>query len=304
MNVEAVEWAFTRPIVRAVDKLMLLVLARNADEHDEVGMTIMHLRDETGLDRKSILVSLQRLRAQGWIVDTMFRVGVTGRVTVYRLTRVRRSGMTTERSGGPTDFQSLGIEHGPKYDPRPNRIWDNSRSQVGRIIVDREDDTVPIPTRDSPNSDQKQSQIRSVDGSDLGPFPVQYCTLSSLSTKIIVGSQTAAEVRHAAPEPQTALLPTPPQPPPAKPPRAPRSKPRSAIAADRQPDDIDRAAAAKAGVDIRAEWPRFVDWHLAKGTLNADWRAAWRTWCGNSQRFNGHANGAADHSNHRLRTQL
>lgn len=37
--------------------------------------------------------------------------------------------------------------------------------------------------------------------------------------------------------------------------------------------------------DASAELQRFRDHHTAKGSLMADWNAAWRTWCGNAKRF-------------------
>jgi len=37
------------------------------------------------------------------------------------------------------------------------------------------------------------------------------------------------------------------------------------------------------GQTFRAQWRQFRDHHTAKGSLMADWSAAWRTWCGNFQ---------------------
>lgn len=37
--------------------------------------------------------------------------------------------------------------------------------------------------------------------------------------------------------------------------------------------------------DIDREATAYRDYHLAKGTLNADWDAAWRTWLGNARKF-------------------
>ena len=41
----------------------------------------------------------------------------------------------------------------------------------------------------------------------------------------------------------------------------------------------------QAGLDADAEIAKFRDHHAAKGSLMADWDAAWRTWVGNAVQF-------------------
>jgi uncharacterized protein YdaU (DUF1376 family) len=70
--------------------------------------------------------------------------------------------------------------------------------------------------------------------------------------------------------------------------KASRAKPRSQIPEDAQPAPRDIQAAEDAGLTsaaFRAEWDRFRNYHRAKGSLMADWSAAWRTWLGNVGRF-------------------
>lgn len=43
--------------------------------------------------------------------------------------------------------------------------------------------------------------------------------------------------------------------------------------------------AEELGVSIALEYPRFVDYHSAKGSTMSDWNAAWRTWIGNAAKF-------------------
>lgn len=72
-------------------------------------------------------------------------------------------------------------------------------------------------------------------------------------------------------------------------PKPKRAKPRTSMAEDRQPDERDRVAATEAGLtdeQFRAEWRSFRNHHIAKGSLMADWSAAWRTWLGNYGKFN------------------
>ena len=64
-------------------------------------------------------------------------------------------------------------------------------------------------------------------------------------------------------------------------PKPKRSKSKTAMLPDDQPTEADLGHAGTAGIDARTEWPKFRDWHLANPKGSADWRASWRTWCGN-----------------------
>lgn len=79
--------------------------------------------------------------------------------------------------------------------------------------------------------------------------------------------------------------------------RSPRKrKPLAAISADAQPNESDRASALAANLyngHFREEWQKFRDHHLAKGSLMADWSAAWRTWLRNMQRYNPQPHGGS-----------
>ena len=73
-------------------------------------------------------------------------------------------------------------------------------------------------------------------------------------------------------------------------PRVPRAKQqaRSKIKPDTQPTEVDLSEASKAGWAIervRVEWPKFRDHHISKGSLMADWAAAWRNWIRNADQF-------------------
>lgn len=54
---------------------------------------------------------------------------------------------------------------------------------------------------------------------------------------------------------------------------------RTACRPDFWPNDNGQRRAADLGIDISEEVRRFVDYHTGKGSLMADWQAAWRTWC-------------------------
>lgn len=57
-----------------------------------------------------------------------------------------------------------------------------------------------------------------------------------------------------------------------------------------RPQELQKAT--RMGLSASLERERFIDHHTAKGSVFADWDAAFRTWLGNSQRWaQGTANG-------------
>lgn len=62
-------------------------------------------------------------------------------------------------------------------------------------------------------------------------------------------------------------------------------KRRERLRDDWAPSEAGEKFAEDHGVDARNEAQKFRNHHTAKGSLMADWDAAWRTWCGNAQRF-------------------
>lgn len=69
---------------------------------------------------------------------------------------------------------------------------------------------------------------------------------------------------------------------PAKP---KRTKARSSLPDGWQPSAAGFDFADEQGADAKTELPRFANYHLGKGSLMADWDAAWRTWCLNAKQF-------------------
>lgn len=70
------------------------------------------------------------------------------------------------------------------------------------------------------------------------------------------------------------------------PPKPKRAKPRCKLVDSGWTADIQAAIDIGLSSDqIDREIPKFIDYHAAKGSLMADWPAAWRTWCRNALRF-------------------
>jgi hypothetical protein len=73
-----------------------------------------------------------------------------------------------------------------------------------------------------------------------------------------------------------------------------RAKARTALPDDWQIDARDCEHATQLGFSsekIRQMVSSFADYHRSKGSLMADWNAAWRTWCSNEIKFNRGPNG-------------
>jgi hypothetical protein len=69
-----------------------------------------------------------------------------------------------------------------------------------------------------------------------------------------------------------------------KPPAAKRGQ---QLPDDFRPSEAHIDLAASLGVDLRGEWPQFVDHHKSRGNTMRDWDAALRTWIRNAKKFNG-----------------
>lgn len=65
----------------------------------------------------------------------------------------------------------------------------------------------------------------------------------------------------------------------------PRAKRRTKLPDDFRPAEEHLTLAADLGVDLRAEWPKFVDHWRGNGETKADWPAVLRNWIRNAHKF-------------------
>lgn len=75
---------------------------------------------------------------------------------------------------------------------------------------------------------------------------------------------------------------------PEKPKKPPRASPRTKLTADFTPPDAWCEFAIKKGFlgqEAAAMFQKFKDYHLSKGSVMADWTAAWRTWVRNELEY-------------------
>lgn len=75
--------------------------------------------------------------------------------------------------------------------------------------------------------------------------------------------------------------------PPAPKKAAKKSKPGTQLPDDFKPSQSHIDLASSLGVDLRAEWPQFVDHHRGRGSVMKDWPAVLRTWIRNAPKFGG-----------------
>ena len=63
------------------------------------------------------------------------------------------------------------------------------------------------------------------------------------------------------------------------------AKRRTQIPAGFYPDETGIRKAEERGISVAVELQKFSDYHKGKGSVMADWQAAWRTWMGNASQF-------------------
>ena len=63
------------------------------------------------------------------------------------------------------------------------------------------------------------------------------------------------------------------------------AKRRTRIPPDFFPDETGVEAIERTGLSLAIERIKFIDYHTGKGSVMADWQAAWRTWVGNAKSF-------------------
>lgn len=73
-----------------------------------------------------------------------------------------------------------------------------------------------------------------------------------------------------------------------------RKRPARSRPDDWQPNDTHRAFAAEHRLDLEHEASQFIDHHDAKGSVFADWDAAFRTWLRNAVKFQSERNGKSN----------
>lgn len=96
MSVDATRWAWSIPLDKSTERLVLLTLADRADETNECYPSMQRVVNDTLLDIKTVKKVITDLIERGLIEDTGIRKGATQRVRVLRLIGV--NGRSQEES--------------------------------------------------------------------------------------------------------------------------------------------------------------------------------------------------------------
>lgn len=247
MSNVAMNWARKRRLPRSSDKFLLVMLAEFADERGICYPSQKSLADDTSLDPKTVAAGLMRLRDAGEIIDTGERKGATNQVVMWRL-----------------PIQTIPPETGVLPNQTPPETVSLQKSESPPFFPDK-----PTVFPVEGHRFSVESPPKTGDGTTKEP------------PKEPPEEPPGKTHASATPPPEDLFKPT----PAPKPAKRERAKSRAPCPPDWWPDLNGLQFAAERNVDPKTVVPQFRDWHLAKGSLMADWSAAWRTWCGNQVRF-------------------
>lgn len=284
IGLNATRWAWAAPVASSSERLVLLALAKHADEDGGSFPSADTLAEETRLNRKTVFSALTSLCEGGLIVRSC-RSG-QGRRNQYELridstengTYQKRNDPKTERSSSQKrDFESTenGTSNVPnlghEYRREERREKNNEeRSFSPAFACDAPADGVAHKTGVTPSPDDWASLLAE-------PAPVEDDYPADLFSDV-----DPATAKVPAPKPRTNAR-------TSSSSTSSRAKPKRLCPFDLDaviPDDWrDAFAADYPTLDLAAEFRKFVGWHVAKGNTYADWKAAFRNWLGNAVKF-------------------
>lgn len=163
MSFSALAWAAAQRPSRSSEKLLLLALAdRHNSEDDMAYPSVAWLSDFTGLNRKTVITSISRLEAAGYIADAGVRVGATMQVKAYRLCFEKQD---KPKKGTVPFFPKSPVSSGERSQKR---------------------DTEPVKEPTSESKDSSDSTPRNPEELDLGlpPLPPVDPTVDDLAIRI------------------------------------------------------------------------------------------------------------------------
>lgn len=172
MSIEAITWAFKQDVQRSSAKFVLVAMADCADVHGYCWPSVAHLCDATAQNRKTVLVSLERLRADGLVEVTGKRSGRTGSVPIYRLIMRARTAASSPENG-TADESSSDTENGTAWGEsspengtaKQSQKWDTFDAEAVPKTDLLDAEAVPFLRGSSPVFGRKQSQKRDTEPS-------------------------------------------------------------------------------------------------------------------------------------------
>lgn len=122
MSWGATAWAWKQRLGSSADKLVLVALA---DRHnDETGLaypSTAWLAENTDLNRKTVMTSLARLEAKGYIIDSGYRVGKTKQVKAFFLALDRPEKTIPKTDNPPSNYPNFSAKGSQKLHREPSK---------------------------------------------------------------------------------------------------------------------------------------------------------------------------------------
>lgn len=158
MSLDATRWAWTTPVKKGTERLILLALADRAGEDNTCYPSIARLETDTLLDRKTVQAVLVDLTSRGVISDTGQRKGATGKVKVYRLIGVEnrennaKNGTVLENNPPSNDPENGTTKRAQKRDDSSANTPKKGTVKQSRKRDDSEQVMIPnFPSNDPEN---------------------------------------------------------------------------------------------------------------------------------------------------------
>lgn len=247
---------FARGPEHPAQRLMMLALADSANDQGVTWPAVATLAEKCSVVPRTAQRTLANLEADGWIET---RSGGTNRTNVYQL---RLDRLDPSLSGQPA-MPSAGAPVRPTPDAHV------TPDKTATLTP-----TSPVPlTPTSPKGDAHVVEGRR-------PRHPNHKEPSRTITEEPSLGRGSAEPPATAPDDVDLD-----QQPATSPPAKPKAKRATARPQDFRPSDSHLALAAEQGIDLKAEWPKFCDFHDARGSTFKDWGAALRTWIRNARTF-------------------
>ncbi|MFG0448337.1 helix-turn-helix domain-containing protein [Vibrio sp. YQ_11] len=161
MSRTANDWAWGLDIKPASLKLLLLSMADRADEDHCCFPSIPRLEKDTGLNRKTIMSSINKLISLGVIKDTGERKGMTRRTKVYKLVGVESDMNQIDGRNLPENKTVPKTESSQKRNHPKNGIIPKTEPSQKRN--DTENGTLNSPENGTLNSPENGTQNQSLE---------------------------------------------------------------------------------------------------------------------------------------------
>lgn len=143
MSLKAITWVFETTVGSPCDKSVLIAMADHTSESGKAFPSVSLLCRKTEYDRRTIMRSLARLEAAGFIKDTGQRVGATKKVKVWKLSWANEWAGQSE-----TVTKTIPLQSGDSVTPNGDSGAPNGDSGAKRTLSNRQGTSPIVPKGD------------------------------------------------------------------------------------------------------------------------------------------------------------